>query len=87
MGVSTGTLLESRLPFKNHFIFTHCFCFLLREISGGADSSPSHGYVNELYCIMEPSIPLDIVTTRTKALALQLWQNTKQALAPFPLIN
>lgn len=78
MGTYTGTMLSYCIIL---------FRFLLREISGGPESSPNQGYVNELYCILEPNIPLDIVTTRSKALALQLWQNTKQALAPFPLIN
>ena len=58
----------------------------IREITGG-DSTPTQGYINELYCIHEPNIPLDTVTFQCKSLALQLWQNTKQALAPFPLIN
>ena len=58
---------------------------IFREIMG-SDSSSS-GYINELFCIHEPTVPLEVATLQCKTLAIQMWLNTKQALAPFPLIN
>ena len=53
---------------------------------GGSDGN-TPGYINELYCIHESHVPLEVATSQCKNLAIQLWMNTKQALAPFPLIN
>jgi hypothetical protein len=57
-----------------------------KEIKGGADGALT-GYVNEIYCIHEPSMTLETAATQVKNLAVSLWITTKQALAPFPLIN
>ncbi len=53
---------------------------------GGIEGN-TPGYINELYCIHEPNISIEVATAHCKNLAVQLWSNTKQALAPFPLIN
>ena len=85
METFTGSNLSSAHQF---ILLSFLPSLFFRDISGGgAENSPTHGYVNELYCILEPNIPLENVTAQCKSLALQLWQNTKQALAPFPLIN
>ena len=67
--------------------FPHSHLLLLltynfRDITG---TLFSHGFVYELYCIHEANISLEAVTLQCENLALQLWQNTKQALTPFQL--
>ena len=75
------------LPSVTVLVFPHFSAFLVCSgLTGGMDGS-TPGYINELFCIHEASVPLDVATSQCKGLAVQLWMNTKQALAPFPLIN
>lgn len=60
--------------------------YLLRNIKGGTDGT-TPGYINEIYCIHEPRITLEEATRQCRELAISLWMDTKQSLAPFPLIN
>ena len=47
----------------------------------------SQGYVYELYCIHQSDVPIKVASSQCKHLAEQLWPLSREAIAPFSLIN
>lgn len=45
------------------------------------------GYVYELYCLHEPTVPIKEASLHCRNLAEQLWPSSREAVAPFSLIN
>lgn len=45
------------------------------------------GYVYELYCLHEPTTPIREASLHCRNLAEQLWPSSREAVAPFSLIN
>ena len=49
--------------------------------------SSKKGYVYELYCLHEAKMSIQVASTQCRNLAEQLWPSSREAIAPFVLIN